>query len=150
MVGVADVNAGSRWWLEETDERGEAVEEVLLRRNMEITNKTSELKTFEDRRGRGRNIDIIAVTEDIYSIRWEWRIEDKLMSDHRALILEVKENRRGREDENRNIMRKKQYNWRTAQWGEMHKELTREVAEENWNEEEADKLVEKCYEEGHR
>lgn len=87
VVVGADVNAGSRWWLEETDERGEVVVEVLMRHNMEITNKTSELKTFEGSRGRGRNIDIIAVTEDIYRKRWEWRVEDKLMSDYRALIL---------------------------------------------------------------
>lgn len=62
----ADMNARSTLWGgAEADERGELVEEVILRHGLVVLNKEGELCTYEDHEGRGRNIDVTMVTRDL-------------------------------------------------------------------------------------
>lgn len=63
MFVGADVNSRSPLWgEEETDERGQEVEDMIFGYEVVVLNTSGELKTYEDYNGRGRNLDVTLVT----------------------------------------------------------------------------------------
>lgn len=111
LIG-ADLNARSTLWGEaEVDERGEVVEEIIIRFGLIVLNKAGELCTYEDHEGRGRNLDVTMVTGDLGRRKWSWKVEDESLSDHRSIDV-VEDKREDRIMEN--DMKKGQWNWRSA------------------------------------
>lgn len=130
VVGM-DANAGSPLWGEAVvDERGSEVEELILAHDLTVLNKTGQLTTFEGYIGRGRNVDVSMVTEDLGREKWEWKVIDREFSDHREIEMvwtgEARGGRRG------NDMAQGQWNWREADWYEMNKMVRKAVDETEW------------------
>lgn len=130
LIG-ADLNARSTLWGEaEVDERGELVEEIILRYGLAVLNKEGELSTYEDHEGRGRNIDVTLVTADLGRRQWSWRVEDESLSDHRSINVVGGDKREDRLM--KNDMKKGQWNWRRADWVKMKRETRRLIEEVRW------------------
>lgn len=131
VVVGADVNAKSPLWgEEETDERGQEVEDMIFGYEMVVLNKSGELKTFEDYNGRGRNLDVTMVTKDMGRLKWSWKVMDEELSDHRMIEFEVREE--GQQGRVEQEVREAKWNWRGADWTKMSEMVRRKVAEIRW------------------
>lgn len=126
----ADVNARSTLWAEEAaDERGEQVEEMVVRHDLVILNKEGEMRTFEDYGGRSRNLDITMVSRDLRGREWKWAVKDECLSDHRSI--EICMGRRQEVQRRRNDLSGGQFNWRNADWPRLKRVCRRELMEED-------------------
>ncbi|KAI4474757.1 hypothetical protein M0802_015458 [Mischocyttarus mexicanus] len=93
VICGADLNSRSVLWNgKQTDRRGFIVEETLEVLDMEVLNKKNKnyITTFKDTRGRGSNIDVIFITENLRKEMGNWQLDQELISDHRMLITEWK------------------------------------------------------------
>ncbi|KAI4472868.1 hypothetical protein M0802_016458 [Mischocyttarus mexicanus] len=93
VICGADLNSRSVLWNSgQTDRRGFIVEETLEVLDMEVLNTKNKdnITTFEDTRGRGSNIDVIFITENLRKEMGNWQLDNELISDHRMLITEWK------------------------------------------------------------
>lgn len=139
---AADVNARSPLWgADESDERGNEVEEMILSHELEVLNKSGGLKTFEDYSGRERNLDVTLVTKDVGRWKWSWKVVDVELSDHRMIEMEGrKTNERGM---SMNEMRQGRWNWRSADWNKLNGMVRKEMMEVDWNGQEVNEGAEK-------
>lgn len=98
-----DFNAKSTLWHnEETDYKGQAVEELIMARNLEVVNNESDLTTYESTRGAKSNIDITMITRQYTWRITNWGILDELLnSDHRLIEFELHVGPRARPSANR-------------------------------------------------
>ena len=86
MLIGADCNAHSTMWYgDETNERGEKIEDFLGANGLMVVNEPSLLTTFASSRGTS-NFDVTIVSGGV--ARWvaDWEVFDRTVSDHRLLL----------------------------------------------------------------
>ncbi|CAK9834279.1 Retrovirus-related Pol polyprotein from type-1 retrotransposable element R1 (Fragment) [Anthophora retusa] len=86
IIICIDANAKSTLWHSQiTDARGEALEELILQKNLFIMNQPSERFTFDNARGKS-NIDVTLTTTAIYKDIADWMIlAPNTSSDHNMI-----------------------------------------------------------------
>ncbi|KAI4475162.1 hypothetical protein M0802_015263, partial [Mischocyttarus mexicanus] len=121
----ADLNARSVLWNSaSTDRRGNIVEGTLEALEMEIINIKSNVKTFEDTRGRQSNIDALMITSSLKREIGNGKMDIELYSDHRMLIMEwtINSARNGGNTDN-DIRVIGRYNMAKTEWKIFNKEM---------------------------
>lgn len=87
-IYVADVNAKStEWHAEETDERGELVEETFQDPNLIVLNQQSGKHTYEGYTGHKSNVDVTATSPNLAERVVSWEIGNEIAHcDHNVIL----------------------------------------------------------------
>lgn len=93
IVVSVDANAKCLLWFSAvTDERGMLLEDAILALELEVLNVESEVITFENTRGLGKNIDVTMVSWGLVSNVMSWQVKEELfISDHRMIVFQLSE-----------------------------------------------------------
>lgn len=128
IIIAGDFNAKSRvWFNDETDFKGEKVEEFLIENNLHILNRSNNPPTFWTINGQS-NIDLTLVTNDMKELMENWRVEeDWANSDHNCICFQLNHNM----DIHRKrvITKETRYNIKSANWLEFENMIKREFNE---------------------
>lgn len=92
IIFMMDANAKSELWHSKiTDNRGEALSDLLEELQIEILNKPNNPHTFKNRAGAYSNIDITAISGNYWDMVKNWMVCDNLtISDHNLIKFEIK------------------------------------------------------------
>jgi hypothetical protein len=113
VVGV-DANAKSPLWCSRSiNERGEALEVIIVQYDLHVLNQSGQAPTFETTRGRS-NIDVTMASPQIIPLVKSWRVHgDGTSSDHRILETRLDLGKRTSQPP---PPQERRYNTRRADW----------------------------------
>ena len=91
LLILEDSNSKSTLWnADETDARGELLEELIFANNLIILNQPGNPPTFRNETGASSNIDVTLATTNLANRVKNWKVEDGLTtSDHNVITFNI-------------------------------------------------------------
>ena len=122
LIIGADANAKSPLWHSpESDDRGEALEEIISELNLTVMNEPGNPPTFRSHNGQSR-IDVTLASEQALRFIKNWRVMEKwTTSDHNVITFSFSS-----EHNPGYVMQTPRFNTRKADWDKYQAALTRE------------------------
>lgn len=123
VIICADANAKSTLWhSSQTDERGEALENLIAQHNLFILNRESNARTYDSTNGAA-NIDVTLASSTCYNKISHWTLhQDRTTSDHNLITLKINTPT----DSNTAHGPELRYNIRRADWTKFEEHLKKE------------------------
>ncbi|CAK9816584.1 Retrovirus-related Pol polyprotein from type-1 retrotransposable element R1 (Fragment) [Anthophora quadrimaculata] len=123
IIICIDANAkSSLWHSNQTDDRGEALEELIVHNRLYILNRPSPHYTYDNTRGKS-NIDVTLATSTAFGDIAEWEIQtDNTTSDHNTIKITIDSLT---SDNHKPIITR--YNIKRANWNKFEETLQTEM-----------------------
>ncbi|CAK9796298.1 Retrovirus-related Pol polyprotein from type-1 retrotransposable element R1 (Fragment) [Anthophora quadrimaculata] len=125
VIFCIDANAKSTLWHSDiTDERGEALEELIVQNNLYLVNRLSEHHTFDNLRGKS-NIDITLTTTTLFNEIVDWTVlTNATTSDHNTITITIDSDSHYTENYKPRMTR---YNIKKVDWNKFESTLAAEL-----------------------